>query len=134
MKKFGINKNKHKNMKLEVFKEIVSLIKKQEEDIDKIYVVGIDLINIIDPINSAVSHLIGAAYGTDGKETFEWWCYDNEWGAKGLSMWNKDGTVICKTIEDLHEYLEENKDDDYALPIKLSDEERQHLLIQMFSR
>ena len=131
MKKFGI---KNKDMKLEVFKEIISLIKKQEDDIDKIYAVGIDLINIIDPIYSAVSHLIGATYGTDSKETFEWWCYDNDWGTKGLSMWDKDGNVICKTIEDLHAYLEENKTDDYMLPIKLTDEEREQLLIQMFGR
>ena len=61
-------------MKLEVFKEIIRLLKEQELMVDNAYKAGIDLVNFFDPISTTVGHLIGSIYGKEGKETFDWWC------------------------------------------------------------
>jgi hypothetical protein len=120
-------------MKYEIFAEIVALIKEQSDKEQASYDVGVDLINFNDPIHAAISHLIGAIYGTDGKDVFDWWCYEKEWGArKDLTMQEADGTEVCQTLVDLHEWLEKNKTDDYGLPIKLSLEERLSLITSIF--
>ena len=120
-------------MKLEIFKDIVSKIQEQDLIIDKAYAAGIDLTNLFDPIQQIVSHLIGSIYGSSGKETFDWWCFDNEYGTKGLEMTDQNGNLLCQTIEDLHSYLEDNKVDDYELPKKYTDEERLQILKNMFN-
>ena len=120
-------------MKLEVFIEIVSLLKEQSNKEQAAYDAGIDLINLNDPMHTAISHLIGTIYGTEGKDVFEWWCYEKEWGArKDLKMTEADGTEICQTLLDLHDWLEKNKADDYGLPIKLTMDERLSLIASMF--
>lgn len=120
-------------MNYEVFLEVIRLLKEQATRIDKAYDSGIDLINFSDPVTSAVSHLIGAAYGKEGLETFQWWCYEKEWGSRAeLTMTCADGKLLCETELDLYNYLEENKDDDYSLPKKLTREERIEMLKQIF--
>lgn len=120
-------------MKLEVFKEIVAKLKEQDEILDKTYKAGIDLTNLLDPVQSAITHLIGSIYGKEGLETFDWWCHEKEWGTRAdMTMTNKDGTELCQTVEDLHRWLEENVVDDYKLPKRLTDEERLAVLKNMF--
>ncbi|MFM2009861.1 MAG: hypothetical protein RLZZ479_251 [Bacteroidota bacterium] len=106
-------------MNLEVFKEVVECLKKQEELFDAFYKLGIDSLNFIEPLQKANSHLIGAVYGKEGKDIFEWWCYDKKWGTrKDLQAFDADGKVICESIEDLWQYLEKNATWDYELTKK----------------
>ena len=77
--------------------------------------------------------MIGSYYGKEGKETFDWWCYDKNWGERtDLTMTDKDGNELCITIEELHQWLEENKTDDYNLPYQMTDEERTRYLNGIF--
>lgn len=120
-------------MKIKVFKEIVVKLKEQDEILDRVYKTGIDLTNLLDPLRSVVSHLIGSIYGKEGLDTFDWWCYEKEWGTrKDFKMTDKDGNELCKTIEDLHIYLEQNLVNDYKLPKKLTDEERLSIIKNIF--
>lgn len=121
-------------MNLEVFKEIVQLLKEQQEKLDTAYKAGVDLINFCDPMSTAVGHLVGSLYGKEGKETFDWWCYEKDWGTrKDLEMRNHDGDLLCDTVEDLHQWLEDNAVWDYELTRKMTDEERANILKEMFS-
>ena len=121
------------SIKLEVFKEIVSKLKEQQESLDKAYKSGVDLINFVDPLESAISMLIGSIYGKEGKETFDWWCWEKEWGERmDLKMTDKDGDELCRTVEELHQYLEENRTDDYELPRSMSEEERMQIFKQLY--
>ena len=121
-------------MNLEVFKEVVRLLKEHEEKIDSAYKSGVDLINFCDPIATAVGHMIGSLYGKEGQETFNWWCYEKEWGArKDLEMKNSEGELLCDTIEDLHQWLEDTAVWDYDLRPKMSEEERKKILEEMFN-
>ena len=124
------------SIKLEVFKRIVLELKEQGESMDKAYKAGIDLINFTGPYESVISMLIGSIYGQEGKETFDWWCYEKDFGKRtDLTMTDKDGNELCKTIEELHQYLEENKVNDYYLSKYqiMTDEERTSLLNQLMS-
>lgn len=121
------------SIKLEVFKEIVSKLKEQQESLDKAYKSGVDLINFVDPLESAISMLIGSIYGKECKETFDWWCYEKDWGERiDLTMTDKDGNELCRTVEELHQYLEENRTDDYELPRTMSEEERMQIFKQLY--
>ena len=79
------------SIKLEVFERIVLKLKEQGESMDKAYKAGIDLISFTGPYESVISMLIGSIYGQEGKETFDWWCYEKNFGERtDLTMTNKD--------------------------------------------
>ena len=120
----------------EVFERIVLELKEQQEKLDKAYEAGIDHINFTGPYESVISMLIGSIYGQEGKETFDWWCYEKNFGERtDLTMTDKDGNKLCRTIEELHQYLEDNKVNDYYLSKYeiMTDEERTALLNQLIS-
>jgi len=124
------------SIKLEVFKRIVLELKEQQEKLDKAYEAGIDHINFTGPYESVISMLIGSIYGREGRDTFDWWCYEKNFGERtDLTMTDKDGNELCRTIEELHQYLEENKVNDYHLSKYqiMTDEERTALLNQLMS-
>lgn len=122
-------------MKLEVFKKIIELLKKHQSKTIAAYKAEIDLIDFCDTLEQVISLLIGSYYGKEGKETFDWWCYDKNWGERtDLTMTDKNGNELCRTIEELHQWLEENKTDDYNLPYQMTDEERTRFLNGIFIR
>ena len=124
------------SIRLEVFERIVFELKEQQEKLDKAYEAGIDHINFTGPYESVISMLIGSIYGQEGKETFDWWCYEKNFGERtDLTMTDKDGNKLCRTIEELHQYLEDNKVNDYYLSKYeiMTDEERKDLLNQLMS-
>ena len=124
------------SIRLEVFERIVLELKEQQEKLDKAYEAGIDHINFTGPYESVISMLIGSIYGQEGKETFDWWCYEKNFGERtDLTMTDKDGNKLCRTIEELHQYLEDNKVNDYYLSKYqiMTDEERKDLLNQLIS-
>jgi hypothetical protein len=120
-------------MKLEVFKEIVNKLQEQDQILDRTYSAGIDITQLMDPVQSVVSHLIGSIYGKVGLDVFSWWCYEKEWGTRAdLTMTDADGKTLCNNIEELHAYLESFKESDYSIPKQLSDEERAEMLKNIF--
>lgn len=124
------------SIRLEVFERIVLELKEQQEKLDKAYEAGIDHINFTGPYESVISMLIGSIYGREGRDTFDWWCYEKNFGERtDLTMTDKDGNELCRTIEELHQYLEENKVNDYYLSKYqiMTDEERTSLLNQLMS-
>lgn len=120
----------------EVFERIVFELKEQQKKLDKAYEAGIDLIDFTGPYESVISMLIGSIYGQEGRDTFDWWCYEKKWGERtDLKMTDKDENELCRTIEELHQYLEENKVNDYYLSKYqiMTDEERKDLLDKLTS-
>ena len=114
-------------MKFEVFEEIVNLLKEQHVKEHDLYDAGVDLIDFNDTVHSAVSHLIGVIYGIEGRDMFNWWCYEQDFGSL-----KDEGVGICQSLTDLYEYLEKNKTDEYELPTKLTLEERLSLITSIF--
>ena len=121
-------------MKLEVFKVLVEKLKNQAQKEREAYQVGVDLFEFTADFHSIISILIGSYYGQDGLETFDWWCFDKEWGTReDLKMTDRDGTELCKTVEDLHKYLEKNQKDDYELPKQMSSSELEATVKNIFT-
>jgi hypothetical protein len=122
-------------MKFETFERVVHILKKNHEKIHQLYKLGIDLTEINDDLHDVISMLINSMYGVESAETFDWWCYEKEWGTrKDITFTDKDGNKLCETIEELYNYMEENKSDDYVLKKPLTDKEREELLCEMFKR
>lgn len=120
-------------MKYEVFERVIALLKKSSEIDHALYKAGLDVANITDDLHTIITHLIGSIYGDDGGDTFSWWCHDKEWGTRtDLTMTDADGNSLCETMEDLYQYLEENKNDDYRLRIPMTDEERMETFRALF--
>lgn len=120
-------------MNFNVFKEVVQTIKAQNKRSQKLYELGIDLTDFEDPLQKVITHLIGSIYGKEGLETFDWWCYDKEFGTRAdITMHNSDGVLVCETLEDLHQWLEDFAVWDYDLAIPMSDEERLEQIKKIF--
>ena len=120
-------------MKLEVFKEIIQLLKEQSKKDHAAYKLGLDLTEFTSSLETVICHLIGSIYGKEGKENFDWWCYDKEWGTKkDFGMYDADKNIICETIEELHKYLEDHIVLDYELPKKYTNKERLEIFKKIF--
>ena len=118
-------------MTFEVFSHIVEQLQLIQEKNRALYKLDVDITNYTDPIHSIISHLLGVIYGQEGLDTFEWWCYEKDFGHReDLTMTNSKGDELCKTIHDLWVYLEHDalNKEEYNLPKKLTEEER----LQMF--
>lgn len=91
-------------MKLEVFKQIVFLLKKDSERSDKLYKLGIDTINFNDELHQAITLLLRTYYSRDGEDMISWWMWENVEKFVYDSAGNK--TDDLTKIEDLWEYVE----------------------------
>jgi hypothetical protein len=120
-------------MKLEVFKEVIKLLKEQTKKDHSVYKLGLDLMEFNSSFETIISYLLGSIYGKEGKETFDWWCYDKEWGTKkDFHMYDANNNIICETVEELHQYLEDHIVLDYELPTKYTDKERLEIFKKIF--
>ena len=118
-------------MKYEVFSKVLSCIKELDEKSQKLYGVGIDLLNFTEPYSQAIWHLFGAYYGKSGKDWIEWFIYEKD-GRKGITAHDSRGNEICKTEKELWKIIEKEKADDYTLPKPLTEEEREKIIKSMF--
>ena len=116
-------------MTLDIFKEVIRLLKEHSDKDRALYNLGVDLSDFDTPLQMAINHLIGPIYRNEGKETFDWWCYEKDWGTRtDLTMTDSENNIMCESIEDLHQYLEDTIAYDYELPKKYTSEESEYLL------
>lgn len=99
-------------MTLQDFQKVLYLLQEQSDRAYTAYKNGIELFDFFEPINRSNSLLIEAYYGKEGAETLSWWMYEKDFGrVENLNMWDKDGKEICRTIEELHSYLEKERNE-----------------------
>jgi hypothetical protein len=90
----------------EDFSKIVSELQKQEQVIDELHKLNVGLIEFVDPYHSIITTLINEVYGEEGADWFFWFCYENNFGTKGLEAWDTDKNPICYSVKSLWEYIE----------------------------
>jgi hypothetical protein len=101
---------------LKTFQHIIYLMSNSDDKLNKLNELDIDFGELFEPLYSIISHLIGSIYGCEGLDVFNWWCFDKEYGIrKDITMKSKNGKILCETIEELHQYLEYNKLNDYSI-------------------
>lgn len=101
------------NMTREEFKEIINQIQRLEDYSDKYYKFGIDLFEgeypILDATYTTIRLLFESIYTEEGYEWIEWFCYENDFGNHKLEAHDEEGNLICQTVDQLFDLLEEYK-------------------------
>ena len=123
-------------MKLEVFTEILNKIKKQSDKQDALYDLDVDLINYSDDHNSVIDMLLQVYYGKDGADWISWYIWERDPNGASDQATTSDGKPICYDVKSLWEEVEQcrlDNKDEYELPKKMSDEERQEVLAMIKS-
>lgn len=95
-------------MTYENFLKLTLGLQKQDRVIDELYKYKIDVIDFVDPYHGFITILLKEIYGEEGYDWFSWFCYDNEFGQKGLEAFDENEKRICYSHETLWEYLEQN--------------------------
>ena len=93
-------------MTYENFLKVTLQLQKQDKIISNLYKNNIDLLEFVDPYHHIIAELIKEIYGEEGYDWFCWFCFENEYGTKGLEAWDADKNPICYSHESLWEYLE----------------------------
>jgi hypothetical protein len=96
-------------MTYERFLKITLGLQKQDSVVSNLYKEKVDLLDFVDPYHGFISELLREIYGDIGYDWWSWFCYDNDFGQKGLEAWDEDENPICYSLESLWEYLEKNK-------------------------
>ncbi len=71
-------------MTYERFLKVILSLQKEDRTIKALYDNGVDLINFVDPYHEIINELIKEVYGEEGYYWFSWYCWENEFGQKGL--------------------------------------------------
>jgi hypothetical protein len=117
-------------MKQEVFIHILDKIRDKSDKIDKLYALGIDLINFSDDSSDVIDTLFKVYYGKEGADWIDWYLYERDPNGTDDQATN-DEKPICYDDQSLWKEVErcrlENKEE-YSLPVSLSDETREEIL------
>lgn len=95
-------------MTYENFLKLTLGLQKQDRVIDELYKYKIDVIDFVDPYHGFITLLLKEIYGEEGYDWFSWFCYENEFGQRGLEAFDENKNRICYSHESLWEYLEQN--------------------------
>lgn len=119
-------------MTYERFLKITLGLQAESDRSDKLYKLGVDLIDYVDPYHKIINELMREVYGEEGYEWWSWFCWESDFGRKDWSavpkyrkdkngelnleydhqpQWgarDKDGNPICYSFESTWEYLEKN--------------------------
>jgi len=97
-------------MLLKDFEEFISLYRNTLVRSEKLYKLGIDLIDYSDEYHSLITRLFKEVYGEEGYDWFGWFCHESDFGERkydgGYGAFDADGKPICYDVESLWEMLE----------------------------
>ena len=96
-------------MTYETFLKLTLELQRQERIVDDLYKNKIDLLEFIDPYHGLIHLLIKEIYGEEGVDWWSWFCYENDYGEKGLEAWDENKNRICYSLESLWEHMEKIK-------------------------
>lgn len=93
-------------MTLPELTHLLNLIDSDNKKIRAAYRLGIDLTEFTESAQEVTEVLLKHVFNEEQYECLTWWMYDKDFGRRDdLQMWDKDGKEICRTIEELHEFL-----------------------------
>ena len=118
-------------MKLEVFTEILSKLRKQSDKEHALYVLDIDTINFSDNYTSVINILLEVYYGKEGSDWIGWYLWERDPLGTIDQATTNDGKPICYDVKSLWEEVEQCRLDntkEYELPVRLTDEEKLEVL------
>ena len=102
----------------EQFYKLALNYQKQRLMIDNAYKTGVDLSEFCEPYETCISVLIESAFGKEGREWWDWYCHETDFGTKsytdadGKPTWgahDADGNPICYSWDSLFDELQKSK-------------------------
>ena len=81
-------------MEYSEFLKVILGQKEASEKVHEAYKLGIDLIEFVEIYESISSILIKEIYGEEGADWYSWFCYENEYGEKGVQAWDENEQPI----------------------------------------
>jgi hypothetical protein len=85
----------------------LTLQKAQRRSLDLYQNYKIDLFDYEDDYQTIITTCLKEIFNEEQYEWFEWFCYENDFGQKGMKATDKDGNIICQSWEQLYEILKE---------------------------
>lgn len=86
------------------FTSIITNIKSYNKVVDDVGEYGINLIDFSNDLMNSIDILLKEFYGADGLEWIYWFIYEKD-GRDTMKAWDENGLEICRTIEELYDYL-----------------------------
>ena len=97
-------------MKRKQFKQLINLLDEQQQSIDKAYAIDIDILEFMNPMFTANEILFKEAFGEEAAEWISWFMYEKDFGRReDLGAWDEDKTEICRTVDELYDYIKSLK-------------------------
>jgi hypothetical protein len=75
----------------------LTLQKVQRRSLDLYQNYKIDLVNYEEDYELILSTCLKEIFNEDQLDWFEWFCWENDFGQKGLEATDKDGNLICQS-------------------------------------
>ena len=89
--------------------ELQHLLNLMDADIKRTHAahkLGIDLSEFSESAEEVIDLLLKHVFNEHQYECLTWWMYQKDFGRREqLQMWDKDGKEICRTLEELHQFL-----------------------------
>ena len=93
-------------MTLTELQHLLNLMDADNKKIRDAYRLGIDLIEFTESAQEVVNTLLKHVFDEHQYETLSWWMYEKDFGRReDLQMWDADGNEVCRTVEELHQFL-----------------------------
>ena len=93
-------------MTLTELQHLLNLMDADNKKIRDAYRLGIDLIEFTESAQEVVNTLLKHVFDEHQYETLSWWMYEKDFGRReDLQMWDEDGNEVCRTVEELHQFL-----------------------------
>ena len=91
-------------MRYETFEKLITELQGISDKYEKLYALGVDLLNYDEPNQRAISLLMEELFGKEGKEWIDWFLYERvSHSGEILEAWDKDNNPICYDIKSLWE-------------------------------
>lgn len=119
-------------MEYKTFSQIILLLEQESKRTQKLYKLGVDVMDLNDGLHRIINLLIEEIYGEGGLDWFSWFCYESDFGKKDWSQHDcykivdgkmtkirdkgetrhgatdENGNPICYSIKSTWEFLEKN--------------------------
>jgi hypothetical protein len=122
-------------MKLESFEFLITSLISNSKNDHSFYELGLDISNITDPYHQIITHLLRVYYGETGEDWISWYLWERKEGDEDQA-WDENKNPICYDIPSLWKHIEElrvsSDFQEYVPPRKMSEEEREELLNNLF--
>ena len=93
-------------MTLSELQHLLNLMDADNKKIRDAYRLGIDLTEFTESAQEVVNTLLKHVFDEHQYESLSWWMYEKDFGRReDLQMWDADGNEVCRTVEELHQFL-----------------------------